>query len=188
MFFKIGDVVQSFQFPLNILFSPSKLVTLIIISSRSIPVLMLCCVQISCCLFGKLNVPKTHTPVLYCFLNFAQAHFYTVFMTVCLIWFCRLFTEWREHSSWAKISFIRRCFYQGQVGVSCLGWLCIAHSFSEVSWKMSFLRSSLSLRNVFQLFNHSQINVVKSLQLLGTSCQSVPHICHVNNGHFSLVD
>ncbi len=74
--------MQSFQFPPNILSSPSKLVTLILISYQSISELMLCCIQISCCLFGKLNVKKTHTPVLYCFLSVYDSVPYLVLQIV----------------------------------------------------------------------------------------------------------
>ena len=78
----------------------------------------------------------------------AYRHFDDKFKWLYVIWFTGYSLVEVQNLSWTKASFMRRCFYQAQLGLSYLGQLCITLSFS--------LRYVETLCNNYQLFNCSR--------------------------------
>ncbi len=115
-------------------------------------------------------------------LHFLQARWHFI---KCLWWCLILFADrsliQEKYPSWTRAWFIRRCLFQGQLGLSCFKWLGITPFFSEVCWKC---HCSLVLKHYA---NISYSEIVHQPILFRPFNLSEPHVvlplitCHLND-------
>ncbi len=106
--------------------------------------------------------------------------FYEMFMMVCLILFADYSLIQEKYPSWTRASFIRRCLYQGQLGVSCFWWLCCTPSFSNDFHPLFFSRAVFChILNFFELYAVLSLILLPPYWFCNSQITLSPMLCYL---------